>query len=61
MNDDSISLVVLQKVVEDRKPLEEGIDYAATSKISAMNFTRSLMAPFSTIFTCPFLSVFIVS
>jgi hypothetical protein len=25
--------VVLQKLVEDRKLLEEGIDYAATSKI----------------------------
>ena len=39
---------VLQKVVEDRKILEEGIGYAATPKISAMNFTCSLMAPFST-------------
>ena len=34
--------VVLQKVFEDRKLLGEGIDYAATLKISAMNFIRSL-------------------
>ncbi len=35
-----LSKVVLQKVVEDRKFLEEGIDYAVTSKISAINFIR---------------------
>jgi len=40
--------VVLQKRVSDRKLLEEGIAYAATPHISAMNFTRSLTAPFST-------------
>ncbi len=37
-----IARVVLQKVVEDRKLLGKGIGYAATPKISAMNFTRSL-------------------
>ena len=46
--------VVLQKFVEDRKLLGEGIDYAATPKISAMNFIRSLTAPFLTFLTCPF-------
>ena len=40
--------VLLRKVVEDRKLLKEEIDYAATPKISAMNFARSLTAPFST-------------
>ena len=53
--------VVLQKRVSDRKLLEEGIGYAATPKISAMNFTRFLTAPFSTFFTCPFFNMCIVS
>ena len=39
---------MLQKNIEDRKLLEEGIIYAATPKISAMNFLRSLTAPFPT-------------
>ncbi len=46
--------VVLQKLIENRKLLGEGIDHAATPKISAMNFTRSLTAPFSTFSICPF-------
>ena len=54
-------MVVLQKVVEDRKLPKRGISYATTPKISAMNFTHSLTAPFSTFSTCPFLSMFIVS
>ena len=53
--------VVLQKVVEDRKSLLQGIDYAATPKISAMNFIRSLIAPFPTFLTCPFFNICIVS
>ena len=53
--------VVLQKVVEDRKLLVEGTNYAATLKISAMNLTRSLTDPFATFFTCPFLSIFMIS
>jgi len=53
--------VVLQKFVEDRELLEEGIDYAATPKISAMNFTRSLTAPFSTFLICPFFIICIIS
>ena len=48
-------MVVLQKVVEDRKPFGKGISYAATPKISAMNFTRSLTDPFSAFSICPFL------
>lgn len=55
-----MTTVVLQKVVEDRKLLEEGIDYAATPKISAMNFTCFLTAPFSTFFTCLFLNMFMI-
>ncbi|MBV8883865.1 MAG: family 16 glycosylhydrolase [Chroococcidiopsidaceae cyanobacterium CP_BM_RX_35] len=43
--------VVLQKVVEDEKLLEEGTNYAATPKISAMNLIRSLTALFSTFLT----------
>jgi hypothetical protein len=39
---------VLQKFVENRKLPEKGISYATTPKISAMKFTRSLTAPFST-------------
>lgn len=49
-----VVVVVLQKFVEDKKLLEEGIDYAATPKMSAMNFTRSLTAPFSNFSICPF-------
>jgi len=33
-------MVVLQKAIEDRKLLEEGINYATTPKISAMKLTR---------------------
>jgi hypothetical protein len=51
---DTRILVVLQKFVEDRKVPEKGISYATTPKISAMNFTRSLTAPFSTFFHLSF-------
>jgi len=53
--------VVLQKLVEDRKLLEKGIDYVATPKISAMNFTRSLTALFPTFSICPFFNRCIIS
>ena len=40
--------VVLQKLVEDRKLLGKEVSYAAAPKISAMNLTRSVTAPFTT-------------
>jgi hypothetical protein len=40
-------VVVLQKLVEDRKLLGKEVSYAATPKISAMNLTRSVTAPFT--------------
>lgn len=57
----AILRVVLQKVVEDEKLLEEGTNYAATPKISAMNLIRSLTAPFPTFLTCPFFNICIIS
>jgi hypothetical protein len=44
----AVKLVVLQKLIEDRKLPVKGISYTATPKISAMNLTRSVTAPFST-------------
>ena len=40
--------VVLQKLVEDRKLLRKGINYATTPKIWLMKKTRSLTAAFAT-------------
>lgn len=57
----AVKMVVLQKVVGDRKRFGKGISYAATPKILAMNFTRSLTAPFSTFSICPFFIMCIVS
>ena len=37
---------MLQKLVEDRKLLEEGVAYADTPKISDINFTRGLTKKF---------------
>ena len=56
-----ILVVVLQKLVENRELLEKGIAYAATPKISEMNFIRSLTAPFSTPLICPLRIIFIIS
>jgi len=55
-----LTRVVLQKVFGSRKILRKRVSYAATPKISAMNLTRSLTAPFSTFLTCPFLNMFII-
>ena len=41
-------MVVLQKLFESRKSLRKGVSYAATPKISAMNLTRLVTAPFAT-------------
>ena len=41
-----LEAVVLQKLVEDRKSLRKEVSYAATPKISAMDFTRSRSGSF---------------
>jgi hypothetical protein len=38
---------VLQKLVEDRELHEKGVSYAANPKISAMNLTPLVTAPFA--------------
>lgn len=52
---------MLQKLIEDRKLLEERIDYAAIPKILAMNFTFSVKIPFSSFSICPFFNIRISS
>jgi len=44
----ALARVVLQKLVEDRKLLRKGINYATTPKIWLMKKTRSLTAAFAT-------------
>ena len=54
-------MVVLQKLIEDRKLLEKRVSYASTPKISAMKLTRSVTAPLATPLICPFVIMFISS
>jgi len=44
--------VVLQKITEDRKLLQEGSSYATNPKILAMNLTRSLRGGISEAVIC---------
>ena len=45
---------MLQQLLEDgNSPLSKSL-WAVTAKISAMNFTHSVTAPFSTFLTCTF-------